>query len=428
MRKNLIIIILFLGGVFNISAQNIENLLLNLPDVSFHKVCNTNDSIYELKVKQALDHNDLSKGYFHQRVFLKHVGYNKPTVIVTQGYSADKLYPNELTMLVNGNQIEVEHRFFGTSVPDSLDYTYLNLEQATADLHHINQIFKTIYKNKWLSTGISKGGATTVFYRYLYPNDVDVSVPYVAPINREFEEQRIYDFLNTKGSDKCRDDIYKLQRRVLSHKDEVIPWLKMYAKGARLNFTYLTFEQAFEYTVLEYPFSFWQYGHDCSKIPTEQTSLFEAVEYLISISDIGFFGDKSMEFMAPHYYQSAQQMGYYGYETENFKDLLTELPDNPHAAFTPNKMKVEFDGDLLEKINKWLPKNNEEFIYINGALDTWSAPAVPSNYGTKSKYFFIEGKGHGAARIRNMNIKDQEKVISTLEKWLDIKLENNLNK
>ena len=428
MKKYLLIITLFLGSLSHISAQNIETLLFELPDVSFHKVGSTNDSIYELKIKQPLDHKDLSKGFFHQRVFLKHVGYNNPTVIVTQGYSADKLYPNELTKLVNGNQIEVEHRFFGTSVPDSIDYTYLNLEQATADLHYINQLFKTIYKNKWLSTGISKGGATTIFYRYLYPNDVDVSVPYVAPINREFEEHRIYEFLNTKGSDECRNKMYKLQRRLLSSKNDVLPLFKMYAKGARLNFTYLTFDEAFEYTILEYPFSFWQYGHDCNKIPTDETPLLEAVEYLISVSDIGFFADNSMKYMAPHYYQSAEQMGYYGYETERFKDLLTELPTHPHAAFTPNKMLVKFDDTLLKKINKWLPKNKQEFIYVNGALDTWSATAVPSNYGKNSVYFFIEGKHHGSARIRNMELKDQEKVISTLEKWLDIKIENNLNK
>ena len=426
MKKYLII--LLLGVISNISAQNIETLLFELPDVSFHKVDNAEDSIYELRVKQPLDHLDLSKGYFLQRVFLKHVGYNNPTVIITQGYSADRLHPNELTELIGGNQIEVEHRYFGESIPDSLDYTYLNLEQASADLHHINELFKTIYKGKWLSTGISKGGATTIFYRYFYPYDVDVSVPYVAPINREFEEQRIYDFLNTKGSDECRKKIYDLQRRLLSSKEEVLPLFRMYSNGAKLNFTYLTFEQAFEYTILEYPFSFWQYGHDCNDIPTNETPLFEAVEYFMSVSDIVFFADRSMEYMAPHYYQSAQQMGYYGYETNLFKDLLTELPKNPHAAFVPSKIPVKFDGALLQKINKWLPKNKEEFIYINGALDTWSATAVPSNYGTSSLYFFIEGKNHGNARIRNMGLKDQAELIYTLEKWLEIDIKNNLNK
>jgi hypothetical protein len=219
---------------------------------------------------------------------------------------------------------------------------------------------------------------------------------------------------------------FDLQRRILSNRDEVIPWFKMYSKGAKLNFTYLTFEEAFEYTVMEYPFSFWQYGNDCAEIPTDSVSLFEATEYLMSISDIGFFSDRTMKYMSPHYYQSAQQMGYYGYETDKFKDLLKAIPDNPHAAFVPNKVPVKFDGSLLKKINRWLPNNKEEFIYINGALDTWSATAVPPNYGKNSIYFFLEGTHHGSARIKNMNAKQKAELIYTLEKWLNIKIKSSL--
>ena len=32
-----------------------------------------------------------------------------------------------------------------------------------------------------LATGISKGGQATMFYRSYFPDDVDISVPYVAP-------------------------------------------------------------------------------------------------------------------------------------------------------------------------------------------------------------------------------------------------------
>ena len=101
----------------------------------------------------------------------------------------------------------MEHRYFGESMPDSLNYNYLNLKQATADLHHIRQLFGQIYTGKWVSTGVSKGGATTIFYRYFYPEDVDASVPYVAPVNREQEDQRLYRFLDTIGTDQCREKI-----------------------------------------------------------------------------------------------------------------------------------------------------------------------------------------------------------------------------
>ena len=160
--------------------------------------------------------------------------------------------------MLSANQIAVEHRFFGESLPDSMDYKYLNLKQATADLHHINQLFKKIYAGKWVSSGISKGGVTTIFYRYFYPDDVDVSVPYVAPLNKAREDKRIYTFLDTVGTDECREKIKSFQTRLLENRDEVLSFLKFYSMGADLEFNYLTFEQAFEYAVMEYSFSFWQ--------------------------------------------------------------------------------------------------------------------------------------------------------------------------
>ena len=34
-----------------------------------------------------------------------------------------------------------------------------------------------------------------IFYRYFYPNDVDLSIPYVAPINNAYEDKRLYKFM-----------------------------------------------------------------------------------------------------------------------------------------------------------------------------------------------------------------------------------------
>ena len=201
--------------------------------------------------------------------------------------------------------------------------------------------------------------------------------------------------------------------------------MHFYGLGARLKFTYLTEAEAFEYAVLEYPFSFWQWGAKCEQIPGKKDDLAKAVEHLPQVSNINLFADQSMTAFASHYYQSAQEMGYYGYETEDFKGLLKALPmqPHPHAAFTPNKMEVSFDGSLLEKTNQWIETKGNQFIYINGALDTWSATAVPPNDKVDALWFFMEGKDHGGARIRNMTEENREKLIVQLEKWLDLKIE-----
>ena len=421
-------ILLIFVSVCLSSAQNtkLDTLLFEKPDIIFQKL-DSNDTFeatYKLMIRQPLDHADTSKGYFYQKVYLSHQGFDRPAIIVTEGYQRDKNRKYELTEYLDANQIQVEHRFFGESIPDSLDYQYLNLKQATADLHHIKQLFSSIYTNKWISTGISKGGATTIFYRYFYPDDVDVSVPYVAPINRELEEKRLYKFLDTIGSDECREKIRSFQLKVLSNRDKVLPLLKFYSKGGKHEYTYLSFEEAFEYTVLEYPFSFWQYAHDCDEIPDATATVETMVTYLMSISDIGFFSDKQIKKYGSHYYQAAQEMGYYGYETNKFKGYLLSLPNdkNPQATFVPNKMEVDFDGQLLKDVNNWLDKGVDRMIYINGALDTWSASAVPYNKKGDSEWFFLKDKGHAKARIKNMTAKEKLRFKTALEKWLSLQI------
>lgn len=415
--------------VIHAQATKLDTLLYELPDVIFTKIETAKNfkATYELQVKQPVDHSNPSHGHFYQRVFLSHQNFEQPTIMVTEGYDRSKNRISELTELINGNQILVEHRYFGTSVTDSLDYKYLNLKQVTADLHHINSIFKNIYNTKWVATGTSKGGATTLFYRFFYPDDVDVSVNYVGPINNAFEDKRIYKFLDTVGTKACRDKIYNFQKYVLKNKKEILPLLKAYSLGANLTYQYHNIEKAFEFTVMEYPFSFWQYGHNCEDIPEKPDSFVAAMTYLTSISDIAFFSDKTIHTYGSHYYQSATEFGYYGYQTNEFKGLLDALPTdkNPHATFMPNKIEAPFDGHLLDEFNRWLPKHGNKMIHIYGTLDTWSATAVPPSKDVDALWFFMNGKHHGNARIKNMNPTEKEKLTTTLEDWLSIKMDAN---
>lgn len=410
-----------------ISAQNIREQLFNLPDVMFEKVLTPvgYEAAYELKIRQPLDHKNPSKGYFYQKAFLSHAGFDEPTVMVTNGYANARNRISEPAELLGANQINIEHRFFGESIPDSLDYNYLNLEQVAGDLHHINEIFRTIYNGKWISTGISKGGQTTIFYRYFYPKDVDVSMPYVAPSTQGLEDKRIYTFLDTVGSKECREAIKEVQFTLFKNREKVLPLLKWYTYGARLNFNYLKFEEAFEYAVLEYPFSFWQWGSDCSGIPSKDADLETILSHFVKVSGLDFFSDESMESFASHYYQAGSEMGYYGYDISDFKEYIKALPNdkNPSAIFMPNKMKVDFDNSVPQKMQKWIKTNGNQFIYINGNRDTWSATAERPQKNVDALWFFLEGKDHGAARIKNMTPKQREEMVAALERWLELEIE-----
>ncbi len=417
---------------FSLSGQNtLEQKLFDLPDVTF-KTIDTPDGFkaaYELKIRQPIDHSDPGQGYFYQRAYLSHRGFDRPTAIITNGYDRPTNRITEVAELVNGNQISVEHRYFGASCPDSMDYNYLTFDQVTADLHKITMLFKKIYSGKWISTGISKGGTTTIFYRYFYPDDVDVSIPYVAPLNYSDEDPRIYAFLDTIGSASCRDDIHSFQVHMLKNREKVLPYMKWYSKGKSLEFSYLKLEEAYEYAILEYPFSFWQYGWDCNAIPDDSADLDTHMEHFIDVVGLDFYSDASMTGYASHYYQSATEMGYYGFEIEDFKSMIKYLPthSNPSASFVPGKMAVTFDGTLTNKVADWIKEQGNNFIYINGGIDTWSATAVPPSDKTNSLWFFMPGKHHANARIKNLEEKNRTLLVSTLSEWLDEPIEFNLD-
>lgn len=420
--------ILLLCSVTTVMGQSeLEWQLFELPDVIFQSIPTPDgyEAAYEMKIRQPLDHNDPSRGHFYQRVFLSHKDVAAPMAIITNGYGRPTNRITEVAKLAGANQLQVEHRFFLESSPDSLDYDYLNFEQVTADLHRITTLFKQIYAGKWISSGISKGGTTTIFYRYFYPDDVDISIPYVAPVNHSAEDPRIYSFLDEVGTADCRQAIYDYQIHMLKEAETMKSYLKWFAKGQGLKFSYLNMDEAYEYAILEYPFSFWQWGSDCTGIPSASDPVDDQIQHFVDVVGLEFYSDASMESFGSHYFQSAEQMGYYGFELEGYEGLIKHLDTraNPSAIFTPDKMPVKFDGRLTNKVYEWTQTTELPFIYINGANDTWSATAVPEVKGNSSLWFFMKDKSHGDARIANMTEANKQKLVRRLGDWLDLKLD-----
>src|SRR5690606_2644245 len=82
-----------------------------------------------------------------------------------------------------------------------------------------------IYRGKWLTTGASKGGMTSLFHRRFFPNDVDATVAYVAPIDYpedavQSPTNRYIMFLENVGSDPaCRQKLKDFQNTVLARRE-----------------------------------------------------------------------------------------------------------------------------------------------------------------------------------------------------------------
>ena len=189
---------------------------------------------------QPLDHCRPEKGSFRQRVIVSHVGFDRPTVIVTEGYGAayalNPKYREELSELLDANMIFVEYRYFLESTPEPKDWQYLTAENSADDLHAVRNAFKSIYPGKWIATGISKGGQTTLLYRTFYPDDVDISVPYVAPLCYGVEDGRHEPFLRKVSTPEDRKRIEDFQLEVLKRKAALLPRFEKYCNEKGLKF------------------------------------------------------------------------------------------------------------------------------------------------------------------------------------------------
>ncbi|MCH2180065.1 MAG: hypothetical protein MK106_14805 [Mariniblastus sp.] len=398
-------------------VKQLEIDLFDLPDVQFERVMNQGEwPAFLLKIRQPLDHQDKTKGYFYQRVLLVHRGFGNKVVINTNGYGLEA-NAGELSNILNANFVSVEHRFFGPSTPKEKDWKYLTIEQAAADYHHIRKLLGQIYKSHWISTGISKGGETATYYRFFYPDDVALSVPYVAPFPIGLKDQRFYPFFETVGTKECRDKIEAFQQAVLENKAAILPRLKYYLKGKGSQVELIGgVEAALELFVLEYPFSFWQSGKDCNMIPSSDATPEELLNYLIDGGDYWYLLDESTEKLAAHYYQHATQLGYYGYQTDRFGDLIKKWNGEPSACFFPYEKDLEFDPSIRNDVIDWLQTDAEGLVFIYGGVDTWTVAQAELGQNQKVYKYILPGKHHGNARIRFAEPDMKRNIIDRIQR------------
>ena len=395
--------------------QKIEKLF---PDSEVTKMELTDHftKAYQIVLNQPLDHKNLEAGTFKQYVYLSHVDEEKPTVIVTEGYNA-VLRTYELSKIFKGNQVQVEYRFYGKSRPDSIQWQYLKNDQAIEDYHKIVTKLKRLYTGKWVSTGISKGGETVLIYKSKYPWDVEVAVPYVAPLINTQEDPKTEAHIKTVGSDECREKIIKFQRQVLIKRDSVINEISSYADLKKMLFTELSKEEALEYAVLEFPFSFWQWGGSCDAIPNETASAKELFDYINTIVGISFYNDKTYYNLLPSYYQHMTELGYYGFDTTPVKDLLKVVHNPTNLRFAPKNVDLTYKPNYIKEVRDFVENQGKKILYIYGEYDTWGACAPnPKSHVDALKMVLKEGSH--STRIKHFSKEDQQRIYDKLQNWL----------
>lgn len=406
--------------------SNVEEQIKQIPSVT--KVYPLENSAgysakFDVRFTQPLDHKYPEKGSFNQRVVIMHRDYSRPTVLVTEGYAAkyalNPSYLEELSRLFNTNVIFVEHRFFDVSTPTPCDWKYMTDKNAMGDLHRIVSAFKQLYHSKWISTGISKGGQTCMQFRALYPNDVDVSVPYVGPLCYGVEDGRHEPFLQKCGTPEDRQRIQDFQLEALKRKSKLLPAFQTHCLKNNLRFN-IPIRDVYDYCVLEYSFAHWQWGTPTSSIPNNNADDYTILKELLRISGPDYF---SLNDTPSFFYQAAYELGYYGYDLKPFKKYtsIKSTRNYLHRVMLPDSLNyVHYHKDLSRYVRKWLKKNDPQMLFIYGEIDPWTAAGVTwlKDEKKKNMHVFIQPNGSHKSRISNMPPNMRKEILDILSQWI----------
>ena len=375
---------------------------------------------YEVMFEQPLDHQNPSGEKFQQRFFLGHCDYAKPVLLGTEGYAARGNSGGELQRILGGNQVTVEHRFFGHSVPSPVKWEYLTVKQSADDLHAIVTALKSIYSGKWVSSGASKGGQTALFFKCYYPADVDATVAYVAPVNVAQEDPRINHFIQTTGDAETRRKIKDFQIALLKREDEILPLIKEQAERKQWTFG-MGLSAAYEYGVLEYPYAFWQYGTKPAEIPAPEAAAEKLAEHYNRVNTLYYYSDQGKKQFEPFLYQAFTEIGYYNYDITDFKQYLKTLKNPSNLVICPDGARIVYNPATMAFVYHFLQYEANHVAYIYGELDAWSATQMQL-IGRTDAIKIVVVDGHHGARVGAFSPEQKELFYSNMDRWLGSKV------
>jgi hypothetical protein len=153
-------------------------------------------------------------------------------------------------------------------------------------------------------------------------------------------------------------------------------------------------------------------------VPGKAAKPWEVIEHMNRVGGFDYFDDDFISEHRPFFYQSLTEMGYYGYDLDEFEKYIQHV-ENPIFTFTiPENVEVSFNAELSPEVQRYLTAEANNFIYIYGELDTWSATAVPCTGTTNSKIFIKEDGSH-RTRISNMPEAQRLEIYQTLDQFLE---------
>ena len=345
---------------------------------------------YLVEFEQPIDHKNPTAGTFKQRALLCYAGSDRPTVLHTCGYKLwdDYIkYPNNhLAQYMDANLIMVEYRYFGEStVTSDPRWDYLTLEQAAGDHHNIVQALKPLLPKEWVSTGTSKDGETALVFRYYYPDDVTLTVPFCAPFMTSLYDPSMGRYLMDEcGTQEERTQMKTLMRRMLQGGEQGI-----YTKFVkRMQETRPNDDRSFtKYVFFCFEFfqGYFQYGIPAQrKLPSLESTDDELLNQMLGNFMSGDYHENNPDYY-PYLIQIAKEMGRYAHAYGDFADLLAGTSFNEeqaHRYLSPLKAEDQwlldtYDNTVIKDIlERFVPTTTCPILFVYAKDDPCTGACV----------------------------------------------------
>ena len=375
---------------------------------------------FELDITQPVDHDNPDGPTFTQRAYLSHVDTLIPMVFAPSGYAASRTSGQELAGILQSNCLNVTHRYFRYSRPEPTDWELLRVRQSAADHHRIVTLLKQVYPRQWISTGASKSGETVLFHRRWYPEDVDATVAYVAPLLFSADDPRFMPYVRSRGTEEGREKIHGFQRMLLERRESLLPVFGQWFEDRGYSMS-IPLGPTFESEVRSYEWGFWQrHIVDYDSIPGPEATDQEVIDHLATVVRLWGASDEGREYYQAYVYQAYTEIGYpeteYGYLEDLFAYGYLDVKEEYDF---PADLEFTYRSETIPDVLNWLQTQGNEIIYIYGSVDPWTAGAVELTGQTNALKIVQEGADHG---VRIEGLDQRELVLSTLEEWLGINI------
>jgi hypothetical protein len=377
---------------------------------------------YVLRFTQPVDHATPGGPTFAQRVSLLHRDLDAPMIALTSGYwdyYGDT--PYELTTLLAANQISIEHRYFGESRPDPADWTHLTIRQMADDQHRIISALRTVYPGAFLTTGGSKGGMTATYHRRFYPDDVDGTVPYVAPISFGAPDLRYPGFLDTIGPPTCRAQLRAAATEMLQNRRAALLALAEAQAGEGGHaYTRIPLGPALEASVASLEWAFWQYFgvNYCTVVPSASASDLDLWKFLDQISPVTDNDDATVGRFEAYYHQAYAQLGYPDAGAA-YLDLYLMFRDADYDGALPAGVPPYDGGAAMQDIDAFVQGGSSRMLFVYGAWDPWTGGKYTLG-GAADSLLLEQPQGTHGARLGRLPEAERALAFGKLQAWTGV--------